>query len=310
MATILAAAALGGRLSPTIDAFASFLPFAPLLVLIALLLGGRRPGAFVILATLYVLIASAVLIVPELWNGPVSTSPVNGRRLVIVSHNVGYANVDPDRTVRELGATDADILLLQETDGSVAPFLKQLETRFPYRNACVRRCSLAIFSRLPLDRVRYRFRDAADEPFGPPLIWTKVHLGEATFPIATTHLPWPLPPEPSQLRRENLVAAMPRVETGRLVLAGDFNLTPWSHAMKGLDEGLRPMRRATRALFSFPARVAGEAASFPFLPIDHLFAGPRWSVASATRLPRTGSDHYPIRVELVWRGTTSVIPDR
>jgi vancomycin resistance protein VanJ len=38
---------------------------------------------------------------------------------------------------------------------------------------------------------------------------------------------------------------------------------------------------------------------FPFLPIDQLFAGPGWAMRSVERLPRTGSDHYPLRVRLV-----------
>jgi endonuclease/exonuclease/phosphatase (EEP) superfamily protein YafD len=88
-----------------------------------------------------------------------------------------------------------------------------------------------------------------------------------------------------------------------MVLAGDFNLTPWGVAMRDLDAELRPMQRATHATFSFPARWHWWAFPAPVLPIDHLYAGPNWTVVSTQRLSRTGSDHYPIRINLLWHRT-------
>jgi endonuclease/exonuclease/phosphatase (EEP) superfamily protein YafD len=45
--------------------------------------------------------------------------------------------------------------------------------------------------------------------------------------------------------------------------------------------------RRTHALFSWPA-------PFPVLAIDQVYAAPIWQTEQVRRLPRSGSDHYPI----------------
>jgi endonuclease/exonuclease/phosphatase (EEP) superfamily protein YafD len=84
-----------------------------------------------------------------------------------------------------------------------------------------------------------------------------------------------------------------------MVLGGDFNSTPWSFQRRRDDQALGLIRR-DRALWSWPT---GEGqprlpAPFPFLPLDHIYAGPGWATTSVRRGPRLGSDHYPIIVTL------------
>ena len=84
------------------------------------------------------------------------------------------------------------------------------------------------------------------------------------------------------------------------IVAGDFNLTPWSFALKGIDRRLG-LERWDRALFSWPARMSPHSPlswPTPFLPIDHLYAGRDWRVVSLSRGPLVGSDHYPIVARL------------
>jgi endonuclease/exonuclease/phosphatase (EEP) superfamily protein YafD len=119
-------------------------------------------------------------------------------------------------------------------------------------------------------------------------------------PIATIHLSRGERPGPDRLRRRRLAKAVHGADMQALILAGDLNLVPWSGRLRSLDSGLAPVKRVTAA-FSWPARWAGQRFPFPLVPIDHLYAGPVWKVASVQQLPRTGSDHYPIRVELIWQ---------
>ena len=70
--------------------------------------------------------------------------PMHLTAAVVVSHNVSVRNRDPLGTVNALLASDADILMLQESDGTVRPYLERLTARFPYHTPCPRRCSLAI----------------------------------------------------------------------------------------------------------------------------------------------------------------------
>jgi endonuclease/exonuclease/phosphatase (EEP) superfamily protein YafD len=245
------------------------------------------------------LLAAGAIIIPEMLRGQSAPPASTGDRLVIVTHNVAVRNRDPAGTIRALLATDADILMLQETDGTVRPYLDQLRVKYPYRTRCPYRCSLVMFSRLPLTHAEYRFHDA-DGQFGPPLIAAKAAFPDGkSFTVATLHMPWPLPAGPQAGLREDLISAVGATQDPSLVMAGDFNLTPWSAAMGRLDSGMEPLQRITHGVFSFPARTGpGVPIAPPILPIDQAFIGPRWKLISVRRLARTGSDHYPIRIEL------------
>jgi endonuclease/exonuclease/phosphatase (EEP) superfamily protein YafD len=298
---ILAAAAWLGRVNLTLDALSSLLPVAPVLALIAF---GVAPGRarlrprFLASCGLTVLAAAAIM-APEWVHTPPPATVAGADRLVVVTHNVAVRNRDPAGTIEALLATDADILMLQETDGTVKPYLPRLSAKYPYRTPCPYRCSLVMFSRIPLIRMEYRFHDA-DGQFGPPLIAAKAAFPDGqTFTAVTLHMPWPLPAGPQAELRNDLISAIGAVHDPSLVIAGDFNLTPWSAAMKRLDRGLAPLQRISHGVFSFPARIgSGLPIAPPILPIDQAFIGPRWTLTSVRRLPRTGSDHYPLRFEL------------
>lgn len=88
-----------------------------------------------------------------------------------------------------------------------------------------------------------------------------------------------------------------------MIIAGDFNSTPWSFARRRDDRDFGLIRR-TRALFTWPAEKISHnrlPAPFPYLPIDHVYAGPGWATVSVERGPRLGSDHYPVVVTLAPR---------
>jgi endonuclease/exonuclease/phosphatase (EEP) superfamily protein YafD len=219
----------------------------------------------------------------------------------IVTHNVSVRNHAPRATARALLASEADVLLLQETDGTFAPLLKALRRQYRYATPCKRdACSMAILSRWPIVNSSYRVRDSQGRQIGPALMRARIQPASApAFEAVTLHFPWPLPAEQHAKLRGQLAQVLPLLDRDELVLAGDLNLTPWSFAMRDLDAALQPLTRVTRALPSFPARLAsGHTISWPLLPIDHVFTGRAWITSSVDRLPRTGSDHYPVRVRL------------
>ena len=80
------------------------------------------------------------------------------------------------------------------------------------------------------------------------------------------------------------------------ILMGDFNLTPWSDALREIDSGLKPMVRRTHGMATWPANIAKteKPAPMPVLPIDQVFAGPVWTRSRVGTLPRAGSDHYGV----------------
>jgi endonuclease/exonuclease/phosphatase (EEP) superfamily protein YafD len=89
---------------------------------------------------------------------------------------------------------------------------------------------------------------------------------------------------------------MVRRVDGPLVVAGDFNATPWSLHLATFER-LTGLTRLT-GLPSWPARGLG----LPQVAIDHIFvsSGMR-PLGSATTLDASGSDHLPVRVTLAVR---------
>lgn len=82
------------------------------------------------------------------------------------------------------------------------------------------------------------------------------------------------------------------LDADEVVIAGDFNCTPWSRPFRSLASTLRP---ATRGARTWPARL-------PIIPLDHIFVrGPlqiihagAWTHGAARR----ASDHLPVVAEL------------
>jgi endonuclease/exonuclease/phosphatase (EEP) superfamily protein YafD len=114
--------------------------------------------------------------------------------------------------------------------------------------------------------------------------------------LVTTHLAWPTAAPVARQRRE-LASVVARLPRERMILTGDFNATPWSAAIRTLDRDLGLTRR-DRAVATWPAQVLGLDWPLPFLPIDHVYAGPAWATIKVERGPGLGSDHYPLIVTL------------
>lgn len=287
--SLAAWAALAGMIEPRLDPLASFLPLFGAMTLLGLLLLWRT-SAWALVAALIGWVPVAIGIAPEL----VRTIPAAGEageQVRVLTHNVWRGNTDPTETAQAIVDARPDVVLLQEVDGSFRPTLAALRRHFPHATECPAGCELAILSRWPITERDYFLKDVRGRPFGPPLLWARIAgPGRRPFTVATLHYPWPISPEQAE-RRRAMARALARIDRGSLIVAGDMNLTPWAAAMREQDRAFAPLTRMTRALASWRAPL-------PLLPIDQLYAGPDWGLAEARRLPRTGSDHYPLLVTL------------
>jgi vancomycin resistance protein VanJ len=224
------------HISLTVDSLNSLAPLLLLFGIVCAASGFATARRLLFLAGLMAALAAGERIVRE---GTLMLAPGRGLVVTIVTHNVRHDNRHPLATVAMLGRSGADILLLQETDGTVGRLLPSLAPAYPYSSRCPRhRCGLLILSRWPISRSRYRIRDERGAMIGPPLVWATIAPpGLPPFDVISIHLPWPLPAAVQADRRTGLVRTFDRLATDRLILAGDFNLTPWSVAMNDLDRG-------------------------------------------------------------------------
>ncbi len=302
------AAVLGqaGRWNRVLDVANNFAPVwvaGGLAAGLVWLLAGRAGRATPWLAAAAVLI-SAFQMAPELLTAPDSAqaAPV-GKTFKVVQFNVYAGNQHPEATARWILAQDADVVVIEEGFGDSTPILGALKARYPYQTTCARHapCDTNLFSkRAPIAEgglnepgVRARMDGAwavYPDPGGP-------------IPVIGLHLTWPFPPGWQKFQScwlEDLVNRMPK---RRLIIAGDFNLAPWSFDMRRKDRSYGIERR-TRAMASFPNGWIHPFpiwTPIPMLPIDQVYAGGGWSTASIVRGPRTASDHFPIIATLAER---------
>ena len=289
-----------GRTNARLDLLGHFAPvwLAVALATALLALAGTRGAWRVSLLALAFLGAafSASLLAPE-FARPIRPA-VGGEgapRLRLIQFNSWDANIDPARTADWIAAQHPDVVTIEE----VTPVLRlALEARgLRYTKGMV---SAAIFSRAP----------PAPAPFMVPQPFWRVLPdfaratfnapgGAGAFSVIAVHLNRPTIAE-SAGQPGALVRFLTLYPQDRLIMAGDFNRTPWSFDLRRLDDRFA-LERLDRALPTWPARlwVKGRRLRLPpLLPIDHVYVGRAWRLVALRRGPPMGSDHYPLVVDL------------
>jgi len=302
--------AQGGRFSPWLDLASHF---APLWLLGSLLAGawalaGEGGGARAILLGLsgVGILAAGALIAPELVRPLSPPAPAGSPfRLRLIQFNTWDQLADPTALADWIAGEHPDVVTIEEVTG-------------PLREALIRRGfqqtrgveSVAIFSRQR--RIHAPVQIPGPEWAILPEFARATFAGPdggAPFSVVATHLSWPNRPQ-RWLQRVTLPNLIDRYPRDRLILAGDFNLTPWSFALRRLDRRMG-LERRDRAIPTWPARrrMGGVLIDVPaLLPIDHVYAGRAWRTVSIRRGPRLGSDHYPLVVDLALAGGAQVLP--
>jgi endonuclease/exonuclease/phosphatase (EEP) superfamily protein YafD len=290
---LAAVAGQGGRWSDRLDALNHLTPVWLLggLIAVALWLVLGRPGRVIPVLGAIAALVSFLNMAPELIAAATTPARASGQTLKIVQFNVWQRNTDPQATALWLIAQDADVVVVEE---ATWPIYHPLKALYPYRSTCRVEvfCSTMILSKTaPIAQGGLGDSD-------PPMAatWATYQLHGQPVTVIAAHLEWPWPPGPQQAQirsLSDLVGHFPRDST---IVAGDFNLTPWSFVLRRQDRSFGLQRR-THALFSWPAPALGSrgpSAPVPLMAIDQVYAGSSWKTVSVRRGPRLGSDHYPV----------------
>ncbi|WP_374471401.1 endonuclease/exonuclease/phosphatase family protein [Phenylobacterium sp.] len=233
---------------------------------------------------------SGSLMLPEFLRpgGPKAAASTPGQ-LKIVQLNVWHHNPDLGRAVDWLVAEDPDIVVAEETTPA---FRALMAERTDWHVTCPD-CEVMIFSK----------RRPTGRSLQPPRGARHVPMAVARFSdlaVVGVHYAWPTDAADQQYQEARLARVLDGVDRERAIVAGDLNSTPWSFSRRRWDERFGLVRR-TRAVFSWPARAQPRfpgVGLFPFLPIDHVYAGAGWATVAVERGPKVGSDHYPVVVTL------------
>ena len=288
--------AQGGRVNVKLDVLTHFAPLYLAAAVLALLLATLTPRGgrtALLVVSLLAVAGNLALMAPEfLSQAPdVVGGEASGQSLKIIQFNAWGGNPRGDEAVEWLAGQDADIIVMEE-----APKLRDKLIARGYHASCLS-CGAVIFAR------NKPIRTFAEPPRdGHPSYLASATFGDGRgeFTVVGVHRYWPIRFERDRVQTANLHDYLRELPKERLILAGDFNSTPWSFARRREDIDLGLIRR-TRAMFSWPAAQLSHnrlPAPFPYLPIDHLYAGSAWTTVKVERGPELGSDHYPIIVTL------------
>lgn len=298
----LAIVAQWGRVSLKWDLATQFAPIwlagSAICLVTAMVYRGRLRWSLAVIS-LIGLAFSGSLIAPEFLRPAGPQAPAHAperlrpEHLKIVQFNVWHENPDPKAILDWLDRERPDIAVIEENSET---FRRALVARDRgWQVACLK-CEVMILSRRPALSAAY----ARHGPHAAPGPLTHATFADrrGTFEVVGVHNAWPTDSDqPEQEAR--LAAYIAEHPHERMIVTGDFNSTPWSFQRRRWDKAFGIPRRE-RAVPSWPARNYKRLnwPGMPFLPIDHVYAGPAWATVSVRRGPRLSSDHYPLVVTL------------
>ena len=284
------ALSLTGRWYRPMDSFSHFLhyyclAFAGIAVLAALLkLKGPTIAANVSLICAILLLGPAK---PFAFAMAKSDAPATSGQFKVLTLNMLYANDQIERVANYIGQQSPDIVLLQEVspiNRDVIDLLKE----YRFHQLCWENASMESVVLSKIEPTAQGCLPNADLP------WMDIALNGKQTRVISLHLNWPWPfsqwKRIDELRTD--LAAFP--EKQPVILGGDFNGVPWSHAVQTVeditDATIVPGFRFTFYGYNTPFKVP------LFVPIDQILLPASASVQSAVAGPDIGSDHRPVTV--------------
>jgi endonuclease/exonuclease/phosphatase (EEP) superfamily protein YafD len=295
---------LGARLSWVVDLTTHFRVqyLVVTMLLLALLALRRRWLAFGVLAAAGSVSAAAVVpyLPLTLRTSASAVAQTDGDRIKVLSVNISFRQFSGRRLLEVVREADPDVVVAQELTPYAAEVLADLDKTFVhhFKMPADGPYGIAVWSRLELESA---------VPFAlgrQPAIEARVRAPRGSFTLLGVHLNAPTSPRRAAARDAELreLAARSVATVGPLVVAGDFNITPYSpHFRDWLSaSGLMDTRRHRTPSVSWPAVLPIFG-----IPIDHVAVSPEFAILSHRRLPNFGSDHYGVLVELALRNAES-----
>lgn len=284
---------LGARLSWTLELTTHFRVqyLVVTVVLLAALALRRRWTACGALVVASAVSASALL--PYLPLTPMTAPAAAPTSLRLLTVNVSFRQFSARRLLELIRENDPDVVVVQELTPHAESVLTDLDTVFPYHHKFPADgpTGIGLWSRLPLESSKTFALGRA------PAIEAAVQTTAGTVTVIGVHLRAPVSSTRAAARNQELrsLAAHSAGIAGPLVVAGDFNVTPYSpYFAEWLDaSGLTDSRRGRTLSISWPATLPWFG-----IPIDHVAVNDGFTILSHRRLPNFESDHYGVLVEL------------
>ena len=237
------------------------------------------------------LVVNGLLLLPYLPIQQTATTEQRDLRLYV--YNLYYRNDDLEQVAEDIAQFDPDVVFLMEYSTAIQGRLESNLESYPYRliEPSRRTMGVALFSRVPFE-VAQMERFAATRI---PIVQAAMRLEGQTVNFVGGH-PWPPIGRWGQLHREQMadIAKVAAQTPHPLVVAGDFNASPWSYTVAHLSEEA-DVADAQRGYW---LRKTWRLNPFFALPIDQVLVSDEWQVLRFDHGERGGSDHVPLVLDL------------
>lgn len=268
-----------------------FIYFLSFMIIFTLMWAIRRKS----LAVAFLIAAISVFIrmdlnIPNFFRDSHASTP----SIRLVNLNVQYTNDSYERAVNYLERMDADLVVLPEMTPKWFKNIEGLIENGSYYHRSVLEENgrgVALLSRFPIIESKVvRYADG-----GLPVIISKVDIHGKDVTIFALH-PWaPADQRRSKIREKSVAGLVDYIKTedlNTIIMAGDFNLTPWSYLFKSLlDTGLNNSSNKFYVLKTWPTY------SPIGIPIDHFLCSKDVNIINQYSGPSVGSDHHPLVVD-------------
>lgn len=291
---------LGGAFSNRLDTLTHFAPLYLVggVIAIALqLVRGKRRGRWEVILGAAAILISAGLMAPDILARLTAARSAPGpQSLKVIQLNLWSKNVDPRGTAAWIAHQNADVVVLEEVVGptEAVPVLLRHTFRYQTPRDMSFPVTTVILSKVaPRDSGVWPSPDVFGRHSGA---WASFGDPATGYAVVGAHALWPTRPGRQQTQTALLASRLQAFDRDTLILAGDFNSTPWSFSLRRQD-ALFGLIRRTHALFSWSVRPYSRYKIWtpvPLMPIDHVYAGAAWKTVSVTSGPKLGSDHLPI----------------
>ena len=219
-----------------------------------------------------------------------ATAPSEARggiRLKLVTVNLLWSNREHRKLLDWLEIEAPDILVTQETTQRWAAQLDKLNSPLEYHRLPGTNDDIAILSRYP-----FEMAEISEIRSHGTLAVAMLEVGDRRIDVMTLHASVPLRPA-WRIARDTMfdgIACYARRSRYPLIVAGDFNATPWNRSMR-LMVRESPLRHAPG--FWHPT-WADHVPLWMGIPIDHVLAATGCRIVDRRVGPDIGSDHRPV----------------
>ncbi|MEU7059408.1 endonuclease/exonuclease/phosphatase family protein [Streptomyces sp. NPDC046197] len=262
----------------------TFLPWLGLLVPVLLVLALVRRSATALIAALL-----PAIVWVNLFGGLLTDKSGTGGDLTVATHNVNADNPDPSGTARDVAASGADVLALEELKASAVPAYEEaLAATYRYHSV---QGTVGLWSKYPLTDVRdvdiklgwtRAMRATVATPAGPVAVYV------AHMPSVRVKVNAGFTARQRDTSSDALGKAIAGEQLPKVILLGDLNGTMNDRSLNEVTSQMRSTQGAVGSGFGF-----SWPASFPMARIDQIMVRGIEPESSWT-LPRTGSDHLPV----------------